>query len=168
MELQIGCFEYSMELENGKLSGTLYLSAKPSKTQRAHVLHETDKARTEVTQITSKIMETCFKPEVIQCLKTNSLSRQRGSLMPLAYKVFPFSQNKVHRHWTFVQHLPNAIYRHYFISLIIYYYWSLTSDASAKDCIMWWHSNNIVLPSTNSVYEFAYKFAYKTYLKEGN
>lgn len=62
MELQIGCFEYSMELENGKLSGTLQLSAKPSKTQRVHVLHETGEASAEVTRVTSKIMEACFKP----------------------------------------------------------------------------------------------------------
>lgn len=133
MELQIGCFEYSMELENGKVSGDtlLYLSAKPSKTRNtasARITPTWGKARAEGTRVTSKIMEVRFKPEVSQCWKTSNPSVRRVvNTLPVHRRKRGFSFSRIEntstltgRCWTTTAQEAR------FGSLIIYNYRSLT------------------------------------------
>lgn len=146
MELQIGCFEYSMELENGKLSSTLHLSTKPSKTQRVYVLHErTGEAPAEVTRVTSKIMEACFKPqEGWLNAEKRVASRHVGSLMFLAYNTF--FHDRVHLRSLDFCRAPTAEETR-LASLIIYNYRLLTSSVSRRDRVTYiprpWRRNNI-------------------------
>jgi len=99
MELEIGCFEYSMELE--KAIGYVVPF---SKIKQNSTLRETSELP-EVTRV-SKI-ETHHRrwPNV----EKREASRHVRSLMPLAYNTFSQDKIHIHGHWALVEHsLPKS------------------------------------------------------------
>jgi hypothetical protein len=78
-----------------------------AKLSGVHVLHETGEAPAEVTRVTSKIMEACFKPqEGWLNAEKRVASPARGIVNALRVQYFFFTIKYISGRWTFVEHPP--------------------------------------------------------------
>lgn len=123
MVLQIGCFEYSMELEKAIGIRCTFQQNQAKLNEYAYYVKRV-KVLTEVTskQDNGNVLYVNDSPKRIA-------SRHMGSLMPLAYNVF--FQDKVHPQSLSSCRAPTTKGAR-FASLIIYNYRSLTSSVQER------------------------------------